>query len=265
MYEKHEEEDRFPYKREAARWFRCSLKPSAHSFASITLQTAPYPNRNALLLCLLPSGIGRSDPCPARYQRRLPQPLQHWSYPDRECNHPVTRSVCAVEECENNGYSCSMPGNSFMISNNQLPLLEFVIEYTWSPEQRDLDTSTRFLDGNVGFRCTGPNDYLDFGGDNTSNGETEVVVIDVEKARQDSKWEDSTAIISNAGWFASDNQGGAQMRVYLRRKSDGGLAEEASVSDRINPGTQSNCSSHKVAAVKIIRGSMHTRVTLEKA
>lgn len=183
---------------------------------------------------------------------------------DRECDHPVTRSLCAVEKCEN-GFICSMPGNSFMISNNQLPLLEFVIEYSWSPQQRDLDTSTRFLDGSVGFSCRSPNEYLDFGGDNTSKGGTEVVVIDVEKARQDGKWDGSTAIISNAGWFASDNQGGAQMKVYLRRKSDGGLAERAALSDRVKPGTQRNCSPHHVATVKIIRGSLHTRVTLEKA
>ncbi|KAI0557012.1 hypothetical protein FGB62_358g00 [Gracilaria domingensis] len=182
----------------------------------------------------------------------------------RECNHPGVRNLCELRECDY-GFSCSLPENSFMIANNQLGNLEMAIEYTWSPEQRDLDTSTRFLEANVGYSCNTPSSYLQFGGDNTSNGGSEVAVIDFEKAREDGLWEGSTSIISNAGWYNSDNQGTAQLRLSLRRKSDGVVATGATLSTRIHPGTQTDCSSTNVAEVKIVRGALHTRILLERA
>eukprot|EP00737_Agarophyton_chilense_P004679 gb/GEZJ01006103.1/.p1 GENE.gb/GEZJ01006103.1/~~gb/GEZJ01006103.1/.p1 ORF type:complete len:221 (-),score=21.42 gb/GEZJ01006103.1/:97-759(-) len=181
-----------------------------------------------------------------------------------ECNQPAARTLCEVKECDN-GFSCSLPENTFLIPNIQLPLLEMVVEYTWSPQQRDLDTSTRFLEANVGAFCNNPASYVEFGGDNTSNGGSEVVVIDVEQARQDGLWDATTSITSNAQWFRSENQGSAQMKVSLRRKSDGGVAGGATLSTRIQPGVGSGCSDDNVAEVKVIRGSLHTRVTLERA
>eukprot|EP00178_Gracilaria_changii_P008475 TRINITY_DN25753_c0_g1_i1.p1 TRINITY_DN25753_c0_g1~~TRINITY_DN25753_c0_g1_i1.p1 ORF type:complete len:181 (+),score=17.71 TRINITY_DN25753_c0_g1_i1:37-543(+) len=114
----------------------------------------------ALAACV--SAITTVDMCPNRCNADR-------TNSDNECNHAVTRGVCAVSPCSppQNGFACEMPQDSFIIANTHLPLVELVVEYSWGSAQSDLDTSTRFLDGNVGYSCSPNTPYLDFGGDDT--------------------------------------------------------------------------------------------------
>lgn len=69
--------------------------------------------------------------------------------------------------------------SSTEITISSLDGLELVAIYSWSFENRDLDTPTRFLDGNVGYSCAGSNQYLQFGGDRNPARATETVVINL--------------------------------------------------------------------------------------
>eukprot|EP00737_Agarophyton_chilense_P003977 gb/GEZJ01004811.1/.p1 GENE.gb/GEZJ01004811.1/~~gb/GEZJ01004811.1/.p1 ORF type:complete len:223 (-),score=29.55 gb/GEZJ01004811.1/:402-1070(-) len=183
----------------------------------------------------------------------------------RECNNPVTRAVCAVSSCSvpQNGFACELPEDSFMIPNVHLPLVELVLEYSWSESQSDLDTSTRFLTGNVGFSCSPDTAYLDFGGDDTSYGGKETVVVDIAGALADGKWSGSTAVAALAGWHGSEDEGNVTLKASLRRKSDGAAVPGALLSSTVSPATQSGCAATEVGTVEIVSAQHHTRFTLQ--
>ncbi|KAI0559806.1 hypothetical protein FGB62_136g014 [Gracilaria domingensis] len=184
---------------------------------------------------------------------------------DRECRHPVTRGVCAVAACSNpdSGFACKMPQDSFILANVHVPLVELVVEYSWGASQSDLDTSTRFLTGNVGWSCEPDTDYLDFGGDDTSFGGREVTVVDIASALADGKWSGSTSVSAFAGWHGDEDEGDVTLKAYLRRKSDGGAVPGALLSSTVSPGAQFNCASTEVGKVEIVRAQHHTRFTLQ--
>ncbi|KAI0561526.1 hypothetical protein FGB62_79g038 [Gracilaria domingensis] len=140
------------------------------------------------------------------------------------------------------------------------------MEYSWSNDRRDLDTSTRFHGANDGWSCHNPSQYLKWLGDDTSYGGSEYAVVDFEQARLDGLWTDSTTVTANAGWHGSEQQGQAKLRVWLRAKGSDNLQPQGnSPSVVIHPGVQTSCSPHHVGNVKIIRGEKLTRITVEQA
>lgn len=203
------------------------------------------------------------DMCPNRCNANRPMS-------QRECSLAVTRGVCAVESCSppaynRTGFICKMPQNSFIIANTNLPQLEFVVEYSWSSTQSDLDTSTRFLDANVGFRCSPDKDYIAFSGDDVSSGGKETITIDVMEAFEEYQLSGSTSVAAFAGWHGSENEGDATLKVFLRKKSDQALISGAVLSSTISPGTQNGCAATAVGTVQIIRAQHHTRFALVEA
>ncbi|KAI0557014.1 hypothetical protein FGB62_358g06 [Gracilaria domingensis] len=184
---------------------------------------------------------------------------------ERECRHPVTRGVCTVAACSNpdSGFACEIPQDSFIIANTHMPLVELVVEYSWGASQSDLDTSTRFLNGNVGWSCEPENNYLNFGGDDTSYGGSETVVVNVAQALADGDWSGSTSVTALAGWHGDENEGDVTLKTYLRRKSDGGSVPGALLSSTVSPGAQNGCAATEVGKVEIVRAQRHTRFTLQ--
>ncbi|PXF49718.1 hypothetical protein BWQ96_00370 [Gracilariopsis chorda] len=188
----------------------------------------------------------------------------------RECSVAVTRGVCSVDSCSppaynQTGFICRMPRNSFIIPNTNLPLLEFVVEYSWSSSQSDLDTSTRFLDANVGYSCSPDKNYVAFSGDDVSYGGKESITIDVLEAFEEYQLSGSTSVATFAGWHGNEDEGDATLKVFLRKKSDLALIPGAVLSSTINPGTQYGCAATAVGTVQIVRAQHHTRFTLVEA
>lgn len=186
--------------------------------------------------------------------------------PIRECLRSNLAQLCKVTRCpysgtEDHGFSCSLPDRSFLLKNSELSEWEMVITYWWESGKRDLDTSTRFLGANVGFKCGKHTEYIRWLGDSSENAGSEEVVVNFDKARRDGLWKGQTSIQLHAGWYGSQKQGMAHVVVGMRRIDDheGGNNLYAF----IYPGTQKNCSPHQVAAVKVFRGIQHTRVTLD--
>lgn len=174
-----------------------------------------------------------------------------------------TYAFCEVVRC-GRGFSCSFPDNSFLIPYHKFAVLELVFEYTWSAEQRDLDTSTTLLgveDIKVGFSCNGSHSNIVYGGDNASFGGTELTVVDLQDSAG-GLFDDNVSIEARAGWHGSKNQGPARLSVYMRGKRDKVLETGTILSTRIYPGTQSGCPSTHVATVRYFNGYNATRITL---
>ncbi|PXF44915.1 hypothetical protein BWQ96_05335 [Gracilariopsis chorda] len=212
-----------------------------------------------LIICVFTEDPPVFDICPNQCYKNSRMPI-------RECRRSNLAHLCSVRRCsysgqEDNGFSCSLPERSFLLKNSELWQWEMVITYWWESGKRDLDTSTRFLGANVGFKCGKNSKYLRWLGDSSKNGGDEQVVVDFDKARRDGLWTGRTSIQLHAGWHGSQQQGMAHVVVGMRRTDN--HEEGNNLYAFIYPGTQRTCSPHQVAAVKIFRGRHFTRVTLD--
>ncbi|MCA9079117.1 MAG: hypothetical protein KDA58_01105 [Planctomycetaceae bacterium] len=126
---------------------------------------------------------------------------------------------------------------------------DLYVEYKWPLNQRDLDTSTRFLTGNVGYACPG-GDYLNWSGDDTSAGGTETVIVDLDTAFDNGQWTMTTSVDLYAGWYApAGGSGPATLTVGLRNETTGEIREVSSRA--ISPGRQSDCADTIVGIAQI--------------
>lgn len=117
---------------------------------------------------------------------------------------------------------------------------DLYIEYKWPLSERDLDTSTRFLSGNVGYECGSNGAFLNWSGDNTSAGGTETVIIDLDAAFDAGLWDDTVDVDLYAGWYIpNQGSGPATLTVGLRHQETGEIIEVDS--QVIQPGAQNGC------------------------
>lgn len=142
------------------------------------------------------------------------------------------------------------PTYSFLNLCESLSIPNLIITYTWPLTQADLDTGTEFLNSQAGYACF-ENQYMQFSGDDTSNGGSETVIINLQAALDDGTWlaEDGVAVDLRAGWFSpAEGSGPAAVSVSLADgTNDSGIKT-------INPGSQSDCAQTCVgsAAVTVV-------------
>lgn len=123
------------------------------------------------------------------------------------------------------------------------------VRYSWPAAQRDLDTSTRFLAGSVGFACPGGS-YLNWSGDDTSSGGAETVKVDLNTSFLDGRWQTTTTISLRAGWYTpARGSGPALLSVGLIHKSTGDVKNL--VQRTIAPGQQSGCAETVVGTATV--------------
>jgi hypothetical protein len=138
------------------------------------------------------------------------------------------------------------------------------ITYDWSESSSsDLDTGTTFIGYKVGWppppssnACgTGNNEYISWGGDNTSSSASEYVLIYFKKALDAGLWNTSTQVDLAAGWYSPANGSGpAKVIVECYNVTD----EDTKKEKVINPGSQNVCASTNVGSITIYEDGSFT-------
>lgn len=111
----------------------------------------------------------------------------------------VTTSLNAVRYYSEESGVGTTPQISSVVTVNSLEGLELFVQYSWSLGNSDLDTSTRFLDGNVGYSCNPESDYITFGGDSTGSGGVETATVRLYLAETNGAWSGRTNVSFYAG------------------------------------------------------------------
>lgn len=148
------------------------------------------------------------------------------------------------------------------VTVNSLSGLDLVARYSWALDNDDLDTSTRFLSDNVGFGCAGTNQYLDFSGDDTSNGGTETIIIKLSEAQENRAWSGSTSVNFYAGWFSSNENAPATLRLFLVNSQTQQEVPGTAMSAVISPFFQAGCASTLVASLDVVSIPGSIKLTL---
>lgn len=146
--------------------------------------------------------------------------------------------------------------------------LELVVRYSWPLSQQDLDTGTAFLSGVVGYSCSPDSQYLEFGGDDTTQGGTETIIVALDKANVDGAWSTSTKVTFRAGWYTSNGgTGPATLRMVLRDELKKEEVAASALELAINPGRQSECATTIVGVlqIKFINGGSQVQFDLNDA
>jgi len=124
--------------------------------------------------------------------------------------------------------------------------LNLKIIYSWPPAQNDLDTATSLLGSEVGFACNNTSGYLDWTGDDTTGGGSEIVTARISDAASDDALTPTFSVEAKAGWYTGNTGSGqAFLEIYLENPSTGSLYGQR-VSKTINPGAQSGCATTPV-------------------
>jgi hypothetical protein len=124
---------------------------------------------------------------------------------------------------------------------------QFIVEYSWPPEQRDLDTGTTFLENTVGFSHNVTAPYMEWTGDDTTSGGQEVVTIDLDAAAQEQVLPTSFGISCAAGWYIpAGGSGPATLHMYLFNRRTGTRFGE--VTRTITPGAQNGAATTPVGS-----------------
>lgn len=98
--------------------------------------------------------------------------------------------------------------SSDSLSSGENPFGILTIVYFWE-DQPDLDTGTTFLGSVVGFGHGALSAYMSWTGDNTEDGGSETVTVDLARAWEDGEITDIAEIDCAADWypFADDDPG----------------------------------------------------------
>lgn len=123
------------------------------------------------------------------------------------------------------------------------PFGVLTIVYSWSGSP-DLDTTTKFLNGDVGYPPPDIADYMTFTGDNTSTGE-ETVTIDLAAAWDDGVISTHADVLCMADWYPSGSSGPATLTVSY---SLGGTPSVSTIFPGPGPHTPA---STQVAAIRV--------------
>lgn len=165
----------------------------------------------------------------------------------------------------------SASGIGFVVSNSTTTTIPAItnsmmlkVQYTWPLDQRDLDTSTTFLDTSVGTFCGSSAQYMTFSGDDTSSGGEEVVAIQLQQALADGAWSGSTKLEFRTGWYEFSS-GPATVRVLLEDKSVsvvGDVLEVAVSPQSAAPGVGVQCEDSALSATLDIDVGANVKLTL---
>jgi hypothetical protein len=124
---------------------------------------------------------------------------------------------------------------------------QFVVEYTWPPDQSDLDTGTTFLGSTVGFSWASTATYMNWTGDDVTEGGSEIVAIDINGAAEAGALPSSFQITCAAGWYIpAGGSGPATLHVYLLNQRTGQRFGE--VTREITPGAQNGAATTPVGS-----------------
>ncbi|CAN8065116.1 unnamed protein product [Agarophyton chilense] len=204
--------------------------------------------------------VGDGQICPSRCR-------SDWRLAQQDCDSSDDQiyALCRVQRC-NGGHSCVLPPNSILVPYDRLAQLEMVVEYAWSPEQKDLDTSTSLGVGepSVGFDCNDTAPYVRFDGDDTDFGGAEVAVVDIYGANG-GYFDDNAVVQARAAWNGDRNLGAARVTVYLREKNGGAVEKGSILATTVYPGVGTTCAATTVATVEYFHGDSHSRFTLRRA
>jgi hypothetical protein len=147
---------------------------------------------------------------------------------------------------------CCAPNGEGTSGDCEKPVIcadSLLVTYDWAGTgQRDLDTATTFLGENGGWSCSNEGNYVKWGGDNTGDSASETATIEFKRALNDGRWNGSTTVALNAGWYRSAG-GSGPITVRVRCAGDGTGETEQSI--RANPGSQDNCASTQVGTITI--------------
>jgi hypothetical protein len=139
--------------------------------------------------------------------------------------------------------------------------INLVILYTWPTEQKDLDTSTRFLGQSVGYGCGSSTQYLQWTGDDVGFGGMERVDCLISEAASDNALPPTFEVEARAGWFApAGGSGPAYLQMYLNNPASGVLYGPSAMKT-IAPGSQSGCSSTPVGGGSFTWNSFTNNLT----
>ena len=133
---------------------------------------------------------------------------------------------------------------------NKCGIDDLYIEYRWAESQKDLDTSTKFIDASVGYDCRPSNTYVSWTGDDTSRGGKEIVQINLEKSLEDNKWSNSVIVSLAAGWYTpAEGSGPATLTIGLKNRMTNKIT--STTIKTISPGSQSGCAQTAVGTITI--------------
>jgi CARDB len=115
---------------------------------------------------------------------------------------------------------------------------DLYVNYNWPQSQKDLDSNTNFLGVPVGWHLSS-SPYINWSGDDTSAGGTEVSVVDLYAAWQNSQWSNSTTVSVGADWYTpAEGSGPAFITIALKNKTTGKLTHSSSFV--VDPGQESS-------------------------
>lgn len=131
---------------------------------------------------------------------------------------------------------------------------QFIVEYTWPTDQRDLDTGTTFLGETVGFAYADTAPYMIWTGDDTNSGGSESVTIDINGAAQAGVLPSSFSISCMAGWYTpAGGTGPIVLHLYLLNQRTGMRFGE--VTREVTPGTQTGAATTPVGSASFTYSS----------
>lgn len=140
-----------------------------------------------------------------------------------------------------------VPKSEFSLSVSNFRGVGILVSYTWTQGNQDLDSSTRFLGGSVGFACSPGSPYLKF---LTETDNEEQASVQLDDARRDGEWASNTEVQFYAGWYDDSSNGPATLTVTLHNFTSGKDIPNRSLIRAIDPGTGGACVPKQVAKMQ---------------
>lgn len=129
--------------------------------------------------------------------------------------------------------------------------LELLLEYQWGPGQFDLDSSTEFLGSSVGTACGNSGTFIEFLGDNVSEGGVELYVVRISDALDAGAWSGSTTVGLFGGWFGDVPPGTITISASLRDASSSIPIANSEVFIVVTPNGESGCLDNQLGEITI--------------
>lgn len=131
----------------------------------------------------------------------------------------VTRSALFTEA---GSLSATLPTST---TGELLSDYNVYVHYDWPNNVADLDTNTTFLGNSVGYDLSGGS-YLNWSGDDRSDGGSETTTVDIYQAWLDGQFSYSTFVDVGADWFSpAGGSGPAYVTIGLQNKTMGNFTQ----------------------------------------
>ena len=139
-----------------------------------------------------------------------------------KCTHLACNAQNACVDVPGQSKNLCGPGtlNPDCTALNSCDLGNLSITYSWSGAAFDLDTGTNVFGQGYGWSCGGSTNFVSYSGDNTKNGGSETVVINLTGSQKAGLWNKSLSIDLRAGWFApAGGSGPATVTIAYNNKT----------------------------------------------